>query len=87
MATGHTLGDTSDFSNTIYSGFQVPGAGYSLMPFLESDVVLGDVLPRSLARIALTRKVGSLLELVESLIAWIRSSARNRYNPLTRLIW
>jgi predicted AlkP superfamily pyrophosphatase or phosphodiesterase len=43
MATGHMLGDTGDFSNTIYAGFQVPGAGNSLTPFLESDVVLGDV--------------------------------------------
>jgi hypothetical protein len=43
MATGHKLGDTGDFSNTIDSGFQVPGAGDSLTPFLESDPVLGDV--------------------------------------------
>ena len=26
MATGHMLGDTGDFSNTIYAGFAVPGA-------------------------------------------------------------
>ena len=43
MATGHYLGDTGDFSNTIYAGFPVPGAGGSLTPFLESDPVLGDV--------------------------------------------
>jgi hypothetical protein len=43
MATGHMLGDTGDFSNTIYTGFEVPGAGNSLTPFLENDVVLGDV--------------------------------------------
>jgi hypothetical protein len=43
MATGHMLGDTGDFSNTIYAGFQVPGAGNTLTPFLENDVVLGDV--------------------------------------------
>jgi hypothetical protein len=43
MATGHMLGDTGDFSNTIYTGFQVPGAGKSLTPFLESDPVLADV--------------------------------------------
>jgi len=43
MATGHMLGDTGTFSNTIYTGFQVPGAGNSLTPFLENDVVLGDV--------------------------------------------
>ncbi|WP_028535661.1 alkaline phosphatase family protein [Paludibacterium yongneupense] len=43
MATGHMLGDSGDFSNTIYTAFQVPGAGDSLTPFLESDPVLGDV--------------------------------------------
>src|SRR5262249_35323337 len=43
MATGHYLGDTGDFSNTIYTGYPVPGAGNSLTPFLESDPVLGDV--------------------------------------------
>jgi hypothetical protein len=43
MATGHYLGDTGDFSNTIYTGFPVPGAGASVTPFLESDPVLGDV--------------------------------------------
>ena len=43
MATGHYLGDTGDFSNTIYAGFPVPGAGDSVTPFLESDPVLGDV--------------------------------------------
>ena len=37
------LGDTGDFSNTIYTGFPVPGAGDSLTPFLENDAVLGDV--------------------------------------------
>jgi len=43
MATGHMLGDTGDFSNTIYAGFEVPGAGGSLTPFLESDPILADV--------------------------------------------
>src|SRR5262249_18056709 len=43
MATGHLLGDTGTFSNTVYAGFEVPGAGNSLTPFLESDPVLGDV--------------------------------------------
>jgi predicted AlkP superfamily pyrophosphatase or phosphodiesterase len=43
MATGHLLGDTGTFSNTIYTGFEVLGAGSSLTPFLESDVVLGDI--------------------------------------------
>jgi arylsulfatase A-like enzyme len=43
MATGHYPGDHGDFSNTIYAGFPVPGAGDSVTPFLESDPVLGDV--------------------------------------------
>jgi Type I phosphodiesterase / nucleotide pyrophosphatase len=43
MATGHMLGDTGQFGNTIYTAFPVPGAGESLTPFLESDPVLGDV--------------------------------------------
>jgi len=43
MATGHYLGDTGVFSNYIYSGYPVPGAGGSIIPFLENDPVLGDV--------------------------------------------
>ncbi len=43
MATGHKVGDTGDFSNVIYTGFKVPGAGDSVTPFLENDPVLGDV--------------------------------------------
>jgi hypothetical protein len=43
MATGHMLGDTGQYSNTLYAGFEVPGAGKSLTPFLESDPVLGDI--------------------------------------------
>jgi len=43
MATGHLLGDTGDFSNTIYTGFGVAGAADSNTPFLENDQVLADV--------------------------------------------
>jgi len=43
MATGHYLGDTGTFSNTIYTGYPVAAAGGSVTPFLESDPVLGDV--------------------------------------------
>src|SRR5262249_17104172 len=43
MATAPMLGDTGTYSNTIYTGFEVPGAASSLTPFLESDVVLGDI--------------------------------------------
>jgi arylsulfatase A-like enzyme len=43
MATGHKIGDTGDFSNTIYTGFPVPSAANSVTPFIESDPVLGDI--------------------------------------------
>src|SRR5262249_27541941 len=43
LATGHMLGDTGDFSNTIYTGFEVISAGNSSTPFLENDAVLGEV--------------------------------------------
>src|SRR5246127_2095104 len=40
MATGHYLGDTGDFSNTIYSGYPSAPAGDTVVPFLENDAVL-----------------------------------------------
>src|ERR1700704_516979 len=43
FATGHYLGDTGDFSNTIYVGFPVKSANGSVTPFLEADPVLGEV--------------------------------------------
>src|SRR5580700_4554476 len=43
MATGHYLGDTGDFSNTIYTGYPVTSAGGSVTPFLENDQVLSDI--------------------------------------------
>ncbi|HTB01026.1 MAG TPA: alkaline phosphatase family protein [Bradyrhizobium sp.] len=43
MATGHYLGDTGDFSNTIYAGYPVTAADGTVTPFLESDPVLHDV--------------------------------------------
>jgi hypothetical protein len=43
MATGHYLGDTGDFSNTIYTGFASAPAGNTVVPFLENDAVLGDI--------------------------------------------
>src|ERR1700761_1090423 len=42
MATGHYLGDTGDFSNTIFSGYPVGPADGTVTPFLESDPVLRD---------------------------------------------
>src|SRR5580693_7726373 len=43
MSTGHYLGDTGDFSNTIYTGYPVAAADGTVTPFLESDPVLHDV--------------------------------------------
>jgi hypothetical protein len=43
MATGHHLGDSGTFSNTIFTGFPVPSAAGSLTPFIENDAVLGDI--------------------------------------------
>ncbi len=44
MATGHFLGDTGTFSNTLYTGPEaLPAAKGSVTPFLESDPVLGDM--------------------------------------------
>jgi predicted AlkP superfamily pyrophosphatase or phosphodiesterase len=42
MATGHYLGDTGDFSNTIYTGYAVGPANGTVTPFLETDPVIID---------------------------------------------
>jgi Type I phosphodiesterase / nucleotide pyrophosphatase len=43
MATGHYLGDTGDFSNTIYTGYPLEAVGGTVVPFLENDAVLSSV--------------------------------------------
>lgn len=43
IATGHYLGDTGDFSNTINVGFPVKSASNSPVPFLENNAVLGEI--------------------------------------------
>src|SRR5262245_17556838 len=43
MATGHFLGDTGAFSNTIYTAYPVPTARGSVTPFIEQDLILGDI--------------------------------------------
>jgi len=45
FATGHYLGDTGDFSNTIYTGYPVPipDTKPTVTPFLENNQVLADV--------------------------------------------
>jgi hypothetical protein len=43
MASGHYLGDTGTYGNTIFTGYGVPAAGGSMTPFIESDPILGDI--------------------------------------------
>ncbi|WP_184083651.1 alkaline phosphatase family protein [Afipia massiliensis] len=43
MATGHYLGDTGDFSNTIYTGYPVANANGTVVPFLQNNAVLGEL--------------------------------------------
>src|SRR4051795_5439764 len=43
MATGPYLGDTGDFSNTIYTGYPVAHANNTVTPFLEVNPVILDV--------------------------------------------
>src|SRR6202051_908229 len=42
LATGHYLGDTGTFSNTIYTGYTSVPAD-TVVPFIENDAVLGDI--------------------------------------------
>ncbi len=42
MATGHYLGDTGDFSNTIYTGYPVGPADGTVTPFLEVNPIILD---------------------------------------------
>ena len=45
MATGHYLGDTGDWSNTIFASktIPIPGASATVTPFIENNPVLGDI--------------------------------------------
>jgi Type I phosphodiesterase / nucleotide pyrophosphatase len=43
IATGHFLGDTGDYGNAIYTGFPLPIAGQTQIPFVEDDRVLGNL--------------------------------------------
>ena len=43
MATGHYLGDTGTFSNTIYTAYPVAHANDTVTPFIEVDTVLLDI--------------------------------------------
>jgi hypothetical protein len=43
LSTGHFLGDTGVFSNTIYTAFAVQTAAGSMTPFIENDPILGEI--------------------------------------------
>jgi len=43
LSTGHFLGDTGVFSNTIYTGVPVQTAAGSETPFIENDPILGEI--------------------------------------------
>src|SRR4029078_1785665 len=43
LSTGHFIGDTGAFSNTIYTGFPVAHAYNSVTRFTETEPVLGDL--------------------------------------------
>jgi hypothetical protein len=43
LSTGHYLGDSGTFSNTIWTAYTSVPAGDTVVPFLENDAVLGDV--------------------------------------------
>src|SRR6266700_2363097 len=40
MATGHYLGDTGTFSNTIFTGYMSAPAGDTVVPFIENNALL-----------------------------------------------
>lgn len=43
LSTGHYLGDTGTFSNTIFTGYSSAPAGDTVVPFIENDAVLADI--------------------------------------------
>jgi arylsulfatase A-like enzyme len=43
IATGHYLGDTGDFGNSIYSGFPVAAAGGIVTPFIQDNAILAEL--------------------------------------------
>jgi arylsulfatase A-like enzyme len=43
IATGHYIGDTGNFGNTLYSGFPSPEAGGAPIAIMENDSVLGEM--------------------------------------------
>ncbi|MBV8751662.1 MAG: alkaline phosphatase family protein [Hyphomicrobiales bacterium] len=42
LSTGHSLGDTGVFSNTLFSGYPIPPTN-TVTPFIENDTTLGNI--------------------------------------------
>ena len=42
LSTGHSLGDTGVFSNTLFSGYPIPPTN-TVTPFIENDATLGNI--------------------------------------------
>ncbi len=43
IASGHYMGDTGPYGNTIYTGFPVPSGGGNVTPMIENDAMIGDL--------------------------------------------
>jgi arylsulfatase A-like enzyme len=43
IATGHYLGDTGDFGNSIYSGFPITSADGIVTPFIQNNAILAEL--------------------------------------------
>lgn len=43
IATGHFIGDTGDFGNTMYTGFPVAAAAGTITPFIQDNAVLKEL--------------------------------------------
>src|SRR3954451_18201786 len=43
IATGHYLGDTGTFSNTIFTGYTSAPGGHPVVPFIQNEAVLGHI--------------------------------------------
>lgn len=43
IATGHYLGDTGDFGNSIYTGFPVVAANGIFTPFIQANAILAEI--------------------------------------------
>ncbi|BAY89985.1 MULTISPECIES: alkaline phosphatase family protein [unclassified Tolypothrix] len=74
IATGHYLGDTGDFSNTVYTGYPVMNSNGSVTPFIENDPILADLNANSNLADPDTSFSKNNFLTEESLLAYARAS-------------